>query len=642
MTKRQWLIITVIIALFSVVVGAVQWWKYANFGYNGLDLGIYGQVAWSLSHGLGFASSIHDPSYLGDHLELWLVPMSWLYRLAPSPLTLLWIQTLIIASAILPLSKLAGRIIGGRAAVGAAVIFAVHPLILNSALYEFHGLVVALPLLLWSIWWYLEKRYWLWVITLLLLVVVREDTPFVVAGWSLMAAIDRRSWRWWLAPIVVAGTWFPAAQTIIRAANYDGLYKYLAFYSWLGDTPMQILSFPFRHPWVFIQHIVTFNNLGTIIGLVATFGLVPFARVRRLWPLLLPTAQLLIGNAAPGSYLRIHYTIPYLPFLAWAAMEAIREARFKQVSFRGLSWPRSPALALAAVVGVIYTSLILGPLEMPWLGVRREPPTSAAVVRQALADVQPADRVLTTFAYLPNLANRSTLYSLNYVYLGRRQYSEIPYTVPGPIDVAVIDWQQLYEYQFFYKTTVFQGRDGLQRIRDLLAENGLGIVRQYGSIGVYRRDGADDVSAIQISSTANGQRQSLGPVELIGQPTIVAGNRSSTGTAVVVQGEWAAVHTAADDPISVRYVFKQGGRVVWQQPRIIGQGPRPASTWTPGTLWRTQDALVIPTSLSGPIEVTMEIFKPEGRYRLDPLRTFRPVTQRATRYGRVALGSIEL
>ena len=642
MKKQQWLWIGLLGTIFVIAIGWLQWWKYTHFGYNGLDLGIYSQVVWSLAHGHGFASSIHDPSYLGDHLELWLIPVSWVYRLWGSPLTLLWIQTLVLASSLIPLAKLANKLLNGKISIVVCALFVVHPLLYNVALYEFHGMAFALPLLLWSIWWYSERRLNLWLVSLVLILFVREDMPFIVAGWGILAAIDRRSWRWWAPALVFAAGWFPAAQEIIRTANHDGVYKYMAFYRWLGTTPTEIVTFPFRHPLLFLQQIITFNNLGTIIGLTVTVGFLCWLRPRRLWPLLLVGAQLLIGNSQPGTYLRLHYTIPFLPFIAWAAFEALRDFR------RGKLLPRldrrvaGVAIPLLAIVAPLYSSLVIGPAEWPWSGVQHEPlPTSTAMLR-AVRDVQPNDRVLTTFAFLPSLANRNALYSFNYLYLGRRQYSEIPYTIPTDIDVAVIDWQQLYDYQFLYLTTVFQGQSGLQRIQNEFTRQGLGVVARYGTITVYRRGGSADTSSTP-SDTKNEPHITMGSVAMVGQPTLSLASDPALGQRVItITNAWQAISTKQDSPVSIRYTIRQNGTILDQQPRIIGQGPQPASEWPIGSTWRTHDTVLVSNAWHGTVTITAEIYIPQGRYRLNRLRTFQDIIDSSKQLGQVTVGTLRL
>lgn len=644
MSRRHWSIIGLLTALFALSVGALQYWKYIHFGYNGLDLGIYSQTIWSLAHGHGFASSIHDPSYLGDHLELWLIPISWLYRIWESPLFLLWLQTLLIATSIIPFAKIAHRYLGSRLTLVAAALFFLNPLVYNIALYEFHGIVVALPLLLWSIWWYQQRRYGLWLVSLAAVVLVREDMPFVVAGWGVMAFIDRRGWRWWAPPFFAAAAWFPIAQHIIRVANHDGVYKYLAFYRTLGATPLAMASYPFLHPLLFLQRILSINNLGTILGLTVSFGFLPWVRMRRLWPLLFLTGQLLIGSNPPGSFLRIHYTAPYLPFLAWASFEAVRAWRSGQVFVRRDQRIVGLLFSIVILLAPLYASFIFGVGEWPWSRPGVSASTSSVVLRQAQRDVQPSDRVLTTFALLPQLSNRAHLYSLNYLYLGRRQYSEIPYYIPTDVDVAIIDWQQLYEYQLLYRTTVFEGRDGIERIRDFLTTQNLSAVRQYGTVTVYRRGGTADLTTNALPpGPVDESQQSFGSVALIGQPRVaVASQPSGPWSEVIISTAWQALTFAPDSATSIRYSFHQAGQVIAASDRVIGQGLWQSSTWPVGSRWETRDVVILPASLHGTMTVTADVIRPEGHYQMDRWRSFRAVVEELRSTGQFTVGSIQL
>lgn len=641
MTRRTWMVVLTIMAAWLIAIAGLQWIKYHRFGYNGLDLAIYTQTIWALSHGLGFASSIHNPSYLGDHLEVWLVPVSWVYRLWPSALTLLWIQTLVLGSAVIPLAKLADRYFGSRGAVVSAVVFAVHPLVYNPAMYEFHGLAFVLPILLWGIWWYDRQRWGWWLASLFALAAVREDVSLVLLGWAVLAAIERRHWRWWGSAAVLGLAWFGAAQAIIESHSLIGQYKYLAFYRWLGQTPAQMAAFPFHHPLVFLSHLFGPANWLTVLGLLLAAGFLSLLAPRRLWPLVFLTGQMLLLGDDAQSFLRLHYVLPYLPFLAWTALEGIDRLRRK-------SWAQDPlnrqaTILVGLIVGLVYLQLLVGPAAWPWSKASYQP-TSAAALRQAVGQVGANDRVIATFNVLPNLADRQSLYSLNYLYLGQRQYSSTPYLVPTQVDVAIIDWQQLYEYQFFYKTTVFQGRSGPQRINDFLQQQGLSLVSQDGTVAVYRRGGqAIETSAVPTTVPAPAI-QRLGPIDLISPATMsvtAADNLQGTPPRqLAISQSWSSVATAPDQPISVRYDFLQAGQVRWSTTRLLGQGPQPATEWPVGSAWSTTAWFAVP--LRGTVTVRETLERIRGLYRLDRWQTFRPHLTAVTKLGQVELGSMQL
>ncbi|MBI2985017.1 MAG: DUF2079 domain-containing protein [Candidatus Kerfeldbacteria bacterium] len=644
MDRRSWWFVGGGVVLFSLIIGSLQYVKFRDFGYNGLDLGIYTQTIWSLSQGYGFASSIHDPTYLGDHLELWLVPLAQLYRWWPSPLLILWAQTLLLASAAIPIALLARRLLGPRVAIWSAWLFLAHPLLYNAALYEFHGLSFALPILVWSIVAYHDRRYRWWLALLILLLFVREDMPLLVAGWALLAAIERRGSRWWLPPLVLAGLWWWAANTIIGQAQPLGHYKFLAFYRWLGDSYGQMITFPFRHPLVFLSHLFQVRNWLTTVGFLVAFGFLPLWRPRRLWPLLLVFLQLLLIGAEAESILRLHYVIPYLPFLIWATLEAVRD-RHQLVGF--VRFGRSVATTLVTIVAVsgpLYAHLLFGPAEWPWKPRSDQGLTEPAVLGTFLPAIKAGDRVLTTFNLLPHLANRSTIYSLNYVHLGRRQYSEVPYRLPGPIDVALIDWQQYYHYQFLYQRTFYRGLTGPQRFERLLADQGLRLAAWVDSVALYARDGRDAFQPT--AKLAVGETEISGDRIRLLRPPQVTGLTNSPfhqpgRKGFLVELAWQNGRKLSR-PLSIRFRLSRGDRVVWSSTRLLGQGTPPSNEWRAGEAWLTRHRLVTPKNVRGRLHLTAEVVALEGRVRLNRWRQFTPVISQERVYDRVPIGSIEL
>lgn len=638
-------LLLVVITVVTVVLGMVQFTKWRSFGYNGLDLAIYTNTVHNLAFGHGFASSIHDPSYLGDHLELGLLPIAAIYRVAPSGLTLLFLQTLIITGTAWLVWLVLKKIVGQRGAVIGAILWLAHPFVWNVGLYEFHGITLAWPVLWWSILAYQQKQRGRWWIALTILCLLREDLPLITVGWAVLAAVDRRGWRWW-APAAIGGlTWFIIAQQIISAANSLDTYKYLAFFRWAGDTPLEILTIPFRHPIVFLSHIFQPNNWVTTIGLLLATGGLSLGRPRLLIPTGFVFAQLLMLGAQPESILRLHYVVPFLPFLIWAAAQTWSDIRDRR---RFARFDRMIIVALASVVvivGPLYTHVLYGPLELPWRGRVGGGQSPTPILRAAASEVKPNDRVLTTFNFLPNLASRTTVYSLNYLYLGRRQYTEERYTLPTDVDVAVIDWQQLYHYQFLYRTTEFEGRSGAERIRDFLLDQKLTLVWWKDSVAVYRRAGSDTFQATTRISASQVDGQRLGPLVLLDQPIVnpsvtqnIEGQRFTT---IPVQFEWLR-HTTSELPISIRFTAKKNTREVWSSTRLLGQGEYPTVDWPVGSAWATRYFLSLPSALSGPVHLSAEVLELDGRYRLNRFRTFTPIIASERSLGVVDLGQITL
>jgi len=108
----RWLTFSILFYIVFIF-GAVAL-KYHFSLYNGLDLAIFNHTFWQTIHGNFFGSSINPPSYFGDHFAPFLILLIPFYWLIPHPLTLLFLQTLFLASSAIPLYLIAKRYLPSR------------------------------------------------------------------------------------------------------------------------------------------------------------------------------------------------------------------------------------------------------------------------------------------------------------------------------------------------------------------------------------------------------------------------------------------------------------------------------------------------------------------------------------------------
>ena len=98
------------IAVYVIVFISLSFWKYDNFSYNALDLGIYTQVFESFRSGNHWYSSIQQSSYLGDHFEPFILALLPFYLLIPHPKTLLVLQTIFLSLPAIPIFFIAREV----------------------------------------------------------------------------------------------------------------------------------------------------------------------------------------------------------------------------------------------------------------------------------------------------------------------------------------------------------------------------------------------------------------------------------------------------------------------------------------------------------------------------------------------------
>jgi len=150
----QWLVILAGFT-YTLIFAALAFWKYFNFQYNALDLAIINQAVYLTSLGKFFASSIHPPTYLGDHFTPVLFLFLPFYFVFKHPLVLLVIQTIILAGCSWPIYLIAKNVLNKKWAILFALSWLINPFVQNINLFEFHFLPTAIFFILFAFYFYL-------------------------------------------------------------------------------------------------------------------------------------------------------------------------------------------------------------------------------------------------------------------------------------------------------------------------------------------------------------------------------------------------------------------------------------------------------------------------------------------------------
>ena len=153
--------------LYTVILGWACHAEYDVYGYGDFDLAIDAQATWNLLHG-SIESSIHRIPFLGNHMRLILFPIALLYAIFRSPLLLLDLQVLVLASGALAVYLLGTARLPKPWAACVALLYLVYPPLVFMNLYEFHPVALATAFLLWMLYGYDRKRFGFFLVFLLL------------------------------------------------------------------------------------------------------------------------------------------------------------------------------------------------------------------------------------------------------------------------------------------------------------------------------------------------------------------------------------------------------------------------------------------------------------------------------------------
>ncbi|QMU80219.1 DUF2079 domain-containing protein [Streptacidiphilus sp. PB12-B1b] len=255
----------------------------------GYDLGIFEEAIRNYAHLHAPIVALKGPGYniLGDHFSPVLVLLAPVYRVFPSPVTLLVAQAALMSLACVPLTRWAHELRGPVAALVVGCGTGASWGIVKAASFDFHEIAFAVPLIAFSVTALGQRRQRAAALWALPLVLVKEDLGLTVA--AIGAIIAWQGARRLGIGLAVTGLAATAVEMflILPAVNPQGSFAYL-------------------------------NQLpGTAAGAGGTTHQLLFALPHLVWPPI--KVLLLLMLALPTAFLglRSPLTLICLPTLAW-------------------------------------------------------------------------------------------------------------------------------------------------------------------------------------------------------------------------------------------------------------------------------------------------------------------------------------
>lgn len=340
--RLAWALVWLLIALDVLIVGQralVQHWAYHSQAF---DLGNMDQAVWNTLHGRPFRFTnrgvdwFGPPTRLGIHVEPILFLIAPLYLIHPGAETLIVLQTVALALGALPLLALALRRLPDVPLLGVvfALAYLVTPEILGEALWGFHPVTLATPLLVAAIYALDVRRYGWFLLAGVLAAATKEDVALALVPLGLLIAIMHRRPRLGLGIALGAVAWVALCFLVIIPHFNDGASAagsaYWYRYTQLGSSPGEAIRNLLTHPWLLATVIFTPDKLGYLALLARTGGglglFAPF-----WWLAALPELAINLLSAQVPQYSGFYqYNAMILPVALAAAVygvAALRTAR---------------------------------------------------------------------------------------------------------------------------------------------------------------------------------------------------------------------------------------------------------------------------------------------------------------------------
>ncbi len=169
--------------------------RYAHLETRSWDLGIFEQAVRAYAHFQVPVVDLKGPgvNVLGDHFSPVTALLAPLYRLFPSPVTLLIAQAALVALSAVPVTRAAARLLGRPRGLALGIAYGLSWGIQRAVDFDFHEICFAVPLIAYALEAVLRHRWRAALCWALPLVVVKEDLGLTLAAIALVVAL--RSWR---------------------------------------------------------------------------------------------------------------------------------------------------------------------------------------------------------------------------------------------------------------------------------------------------------------------------------------------------------------------------------------------------------------------------------------------------------------
>ena len=329
---------------------------YVGFRSAGYDLGNAVQAIWNTAHGRLLESTAENGeqfSRLGWHVDPLLTLFAPLWLVWSSPVILLVVQAAAVSAGALPVFWLARKHLHSeRAAACFGLAYLAYPATQWNALdpnLGFHPVSLALPLLLYAIWWLDEERWIPFAIAAVLAAASNEQIPLVVGCLGLWYGLARKRPAVGVG-LFAAGLAITAFDFLYLVPHYSmsGTNPFSDRYAGLGGSAGAVVKTSVLHPLKVAEVVFTGHKLVYLALLfIPLLGLCFRAPL-----LLLAAAPLLLINLLSSSTDQTS---------VWSHYAAATTAVLFGATIFGAARTRDPARASGIVLAAVAVTAVLSP-----------------------------------------------------------------------------------------------------------------------------------------------------------------------------------------------------------------------------------------------------------------------------------------
>ncbi len=420
-------------ALYSIVLFAFATSKHLLLGSSAWDLGIFEQFSWLIANGkLNTVSSLRGITPLQDHFSILLIPIGLIYKIIPSTLSLLALQSISLASVPFLIIRLARKKnlpkYLTRAIVSATIL---SPIIFLANIANFHPEVVSTPFMLLALSEVENIRGRNYYSFLLLSLAAKKSQVLFGAGLAIYGFLKGKRYRSAMTFSISLSWWIISSRFTNQSGDYiiDRL-------GYLGDSYLQILITLLVRPWSVFEEApidtIFLYTLGLLLSFVILLGSKSWQALISALPIYLTNV---ISSAGTHRELYSQYSIAILPFLVVASLDSYQNIiKGSKNSFKRIYYF---TIVISFISFLGYSRIGYYPSRyFPRLAESRE-------FHKLKSNIEANSGILTTDHYAAHFSNREMVHTIednDYKNLSRYDYILLPNkSIKSSLEPATID-----------------------------------------------------------------------------------------------------------------------------------------------------------------------------------------------------------
>jgi uncharacterized membrane protein len=393
-----------LITLAGYLVLSIRRWQ--RLTVPSWDLGIFDQAIRNMAAGHAPIALIKGVGFnvFGDHFHPVIALLVPVYRIAPTALSLLVVQDLLVAASAFVVTRAARSLVGGYGAVAIGLAYAFSWGLQAAVVAQFHEVAFALALIAASLAALVERRWVACVLWAVPLVFVKEDLGLTVVVVGLLVILRSRGRHAALGTALAAwgATWFVVAvKVVLPAVNGQGVWDYSS------QVPWSVLTDPGAVLSRLVQPSEKLQTVAYVLGITG------FLALRS--PLVLATlptfAWRFLSDTSAYWGRDWHYSAILMPIVFVALIDALgtlrsRPARGVRDLLRAYATVAAPVCATVALMMTINGLPVRDLVRPSFYG----PGPRNATAERILATIPSGTTVETDAGLITYLTDRADVY----------------------------------------------------------------------------------------------------------------------------------------------------------------------------------------------------------------------------------------